>query len=315
EVARRLVNDSDVVLENFRPGVMERFGLGYDKLKGVNPGLVYCSITAYGETGPYRRRPGYDAIIQAESGMMSVIGEAGGPPLKGPPGVVDISAGILAAFSIVGALYARERDGLGERINVSLFDTAIFQLGLFSIPAWQISGNSVKPEGSGHPIFAPYQAYETKDEKWVMIAALNEGFWRNLCQALNLEKLLRDPRFKDNPSRSRNRDRLNELIRNTTLRRTRHELLDTLIQHDVPVAPINSTAEALAHQVAEDMLIDVSHQEAGKVKVLGNPAKMTNRPFRIFKTASRLGEDTEEILVRLGYMDQDIKRLKDKGII
>lgn len=317
EIALKLAKDSDVLVENFRPGVMERLGLGFEVVSKLNPRLIYCSISSYGLNGPYSQRPGYDAIVQAESGIMTCIGIEGWPPIKAFPGVMDISAGILSTCAISTALFAREATGMGEKIDVSLFDTAIFYLGLYTIPMYFGLGQDLVPLGSAHPTLTPYEAYRTKDDRWIMVAAPSQKFWEILCSVLGMEELKEDPRFLDNPLRIRNREALRPILEEAFFKRTRNEWLKALDEVDIPHAPVNTTSEALKHPQIEvrKMLVEMTHQAAGRVKVLGNPIKLFKHPLSIRQPSPILGQHTKEVLHKLGYSKEEIQRLRKRGVI
>ncbi|MBI2890429.1 MAG: CoA transferase [Nitrospirae bacterium] len=305
-----LVRKSDVVIHNFRPGTMERLGLGYRNLRRLNLRLIYCSLTGYGLTGPWRSKPGYDYVIQAFSGFMSITGEPGGPPTKAGLSIVDHVGGLYAALAIASALYARRTTGRGTLIDLALLDA---QLSLFTYVASAYLNAGEKPHrvpDSGHAHIVPVQNFHAKDGTLVVMA-MNDRFWRKLCTAIDRPELADDLRFRTMQDRYRNRGRVIPLLKGIFRRRTVAEWVTRLEEADVVCGPVSTLDRALRHpQVrARDMVITVPHPRAGPIRLLGNPVKLGRRPRRPTPPPI-LGQHTREILRRvLGYPTEKIRRM------
>jgi crotonobetainyl-CoA:carnitine CoA-transferase CaiB-like acyl-CoA transferase len=317
EVFYDLVRVSDVVLDNFRPGVAERLGIDYDSLKQIDPRIICCSISGFGSTGPYRDRPAYDLVIQALSGAMSITGEPGRPPVRAGIAVADEGSGLFAAFAIASALYFRERTGLGQKIDTSLLE-AMMSLLAYDASIYFISGEVPGPVGSGHRTINPYRAYKTRDD-YIVIAAL--GKFDNVCAALGLEELVLDPRFDSPVKLWKNREELDRILEERLLTRSAQEWLEVLRQADVPCAPVNTLDRALSDPqvLARDMVVTLNHTLGGQIRQIGNPLKMSATPGEMrqrFTSPPVMGEHTEEILARvLGYSGGRIEELKREGIV
>ena len=319
-LVRRLVASADVIIENFRAGTMDRMGLGYDRLSALNPRLVYCQITGYGRTGPLSSQGGFDLIAQGYAGLMSVTGEGPGrAPVKVGMPVTDISAGTLAAFGVVSALFERERTGKGQRVDTSLFEAGISQTYWQSAIALA-SGVSPGPMGSAHPLAAPYQAFPTADG-WVNVGASTEATWTRLTEALNAGELREDVRFRSNADRLANLDELVRVLAPHFLERSTDSWLERLEDAGVPAGPVASVGEMLEHPQtrARDMVIEVEHKEIGTVRSLGTPVKMSastlesgagKRPG-----APTLGQHTREVLLEVGLRDVEVDRLMAAGVV
>jgi crotonobetainyl-CoA:carnitine CoA-transferase CaiB-like acyl-CoA transferase len=315
DVMERLVDRSDIFLENRRPGVMDRLGLGYDALSARNPRLIYASISGFGQTGPYASRGGFDLIAQAMSGLMSVTGEAGRPPAKAGFPVTDVGAGMFCAYGILSALHARERTGRGQRIDTSLFETGI---------AWSVwqsakylgTGESPGPMGSMHPLGTPYQAFKTRDS-YVIIGATSQSLYPRLCRLLEREDLIDDPRFATQVGRMDHAQELADLIEQETAKRSTAEWLDLLNESGIPCGPIYSIAEMMDDPQAQarQMVLEVEHPAAGSIRTIGNPVKLSETPWQYRRPAPRLGEQNEEILRELGYEPEDIQELRADGVV
>ena len=321
-VVRRLAAGADVLIENFRPGVTESMGLDYEALASANERLVYCQVTGFGRTGPLAELGGFDLIAQGYSGLMSVTGEGPGrPPVKVAAPLTDITAGILAAFGVVSALYERERTGRGRRVDTSLFEAGITQT------YWQsafalATGVDPRPLGSAHPFSAPYQAFRTADG-WITVGASNEGTWSRFVRALGLHELADDSRFRTNADRITHVDELVALLEPRFRERTSAEWLGALEEAGVPAGPVASILEMLAHPqtLARDMVIDVEHTALGPVKSLGSPVKLTDagadaapRPSAR-RGAPLLGEHTREVLKEAGWAPAEVDELIESGVV
>ena len=311
-----LVKVADVVIDNFRPGVLERLAVDYPMLARINPRIIQCSVTGFGSTGEYRDYPALDIIIQAISGHMAITGEPGRPPVRVGIPLADLSGGIYSCKAILAALFQRERAGKGERIEISLFDNMLHLLG-YTGTMWLTNGEVPKPPGSAHDYTVPWQAFQAADG-YIVVATRQENFWRKLCAVLEDPALAADPRFADNAARVRHRDILVPLLTAIFRTRTVAEWLDALRAAEVPAAPVNKVDGAFAEPpVAErGMIVEFDHAEVGKVRLPGSPIKMSSLPEPISRPAPRLGEHTDAVLQRLlGLSRQAIDGLRGKGAI
>ncbi len=310
----RLIARADVVLENFRPGVARRLGLDYESLSEVRLDLIYCSISGFGQSGPYARRAGLDLIVQGMSGIMSVTGEPGGEPVKAGVPVTDLGAGLLACIGVLAALHHRTRTGQGQRVETSLLDAAL-ALSVWEASGYLASGDRPGPMGSAHRLLAPYQALPTTDG-YVTIGAANQRQWERLCQALGLESLLEDPRFKDNASRMAHRAALAEALSARTRRHTAAELVDCLDCAGIPCGPVLGYDAILEdpHVRDREMIVEQTHPVAGPVRILGVPIKFAATPVRVRHPAPLLGQDTASVLRDLGYNQEAIAAMAASGI-
>ncbi len=320
KIVRELAMQCDVVLENYKVGGLKKYGLDYESLSQLNPRLVYCSITGFGQNGPWADRPGYDFIIQGLGGLMSVTGEADGRPGGGPQKVgvalVDILTGLYAANAIQAALIEREKSGLGQHIDVSLLDTQVASLANLSLN-YLCSGISPKRMGNAHPNIAPYQVLASSDGHFI-VAVGNDGQFHRFCEVLDLPGMADDERFATNAARVRNRAVLDAAIEARAATKTRHEWLAQLEAAGVPCGPINNLQEVFAEpQIASrDMVVAVPHPTAGEVKLVGNPIKLSRTPVDYRSAPPLLGEQTEAVLRELGGLSEDeLRRLRQAGVI
>jgi len=290
-----LVRKATVLVENFRPGSLERQGLGYESLRAINPGLIYCSISGYGQTGPYASRPGYDFVAQAESGLMSVTGEIDGEPQRVGSPVGDVSAGMFACMSILAALRVRDRTGKGQYIDISLLETAMSLLSNVS-SNYLISGEEAERFGNGHPNIVPYQAFRTKDG-YVVVSCGNDRLYQELCHLLEREDLAVDPRFATNPQRVRNRRELVPVLQEEFLQRRTDEWLPELRAAGIPCGPINTISQIFndPHIQAREFVWECEHPRAGRIKLSGSPIHLSETPARLYKAPPMLGEDDEMV--------------------
>jgi crotonobetainyl-CoA:carnitine CoA-transferase CaiB-like acyl-CoA transferase len=291
----KLLSTATVLVENFRPGTLERRGLGYEALRAINPGLIYCSISGYGQTGPYASRPGYDFVAQAESGIMSVTGEIDGDPQRVGSPVGDISAGVYACISILAALRVRDRTGKGQHIDISLLETTTSLLSNVA-SNYLISGEEAPRLGNGHPNIVPYQAFRTRDG-YVVVSCGNDRLYQALCQLLGREDLEKNPSFATNPQRVRNRDQLVPALQEEFLHRSTEEWLPELRAAGIPCGPINTVSQIFhdPHIQARDFVWECEHPTAGRIKLSGSPIHLSETPTRLYKAPPLLGEDDDKV--------------------
>ena len=317
QVIRDLVRRADVLVENFRPGVMDALGLDYGTLAELNPRLIYCSITGFGTDSPLRDKPSYDIVTQALSGAMSVNGDPDGPPQKIGLPLGDLVGGIYGSLGVVAALFERQAgSGGGRHIDLSLVDGMLGMLGYFA-QIYFVTGKNPGRAGSKHPAFSPYGSYPTADGH-IVIACLTETFWANFAKALEHPDLLDDPRFTVNEARLKNRDALDAEVSAVMRRRPMAEWQAILEAHDVPHAPILGVGEALEqpHARARDMVVTADHPRAGTLRMVGRPIKYVGMPQRPLDPPPMFGEHTRQILAEeLGYAEEVINALEQDGTI
>ena len=315
QAALRLIERTDVLIENHRTGTMERLGLGYETLSENNPGLIYCEISGFGRTGPMAHLGGFDLTTQGYSGIMSVTGEGEGrPPVKCAPPITDITAGILAAMGVLAAHIERLETGRGQKIDTSLFEAGITQT-FWQAAMTLATGVSPGPLGSAHPMSAPYQAFETSDG-WITVGGSNQVNWLRLVEVVGLPELAEDPRFLQNADRIQNVEALASILGDCFKTRPREEWLELLEQGGVPAGPVASIGEMLTlpQTLARDMVVEVQHSQLGPVRTLGFPVKFSDTPASIDRGAPLLGEHTPEVLAELDYTDEEIAELISSGV-
>lgn len=300
DVAKQLASRSHVLVENFRTGTMEKWGLGYEQLSRDNPGLVYCSISGYGRTGPLSHLPGYDFVMQGVGGVMSFTGEADGPPQKVGVAIVDLTAGMFALSAILAALRVRDLTGMGQHIDISLLDSHLAWLANVG-SNYLVSGEVPPRYGNAHPNIVPYQAFATNDG-WLVVAVGNDRQWGRLCDALSRLELATDPRYATNSARVENRSALVPLLEEVFAQRSTAEWLSLLEAADVPAGPVNDVAQALSHPqvAAREMVRKVAHPGIGAVNMVASPLKLSSTPPSIRRHPPLLGEHTGEVWEELG---------------
>jgi crotonobetainyl-CoA:carnitine CoA-transferase CaiB-like acyl-CoA transferase len=311
EILRQLIRRADVLVENFRPGTLDGLGFGYEATRALNPRLIYCSISGFGQTGPYAQRPGYDLIAQAEGGVMSLTGEPDGPPMKVGLSFADITAGMNAFAGIALALLARERTGEGQRIDVSLLDCQVSLL-TYQAGIYFATGQSPPRLGNQHPSITPYETFEASDG-YIIIACGNQGFWERFCKLAGLEQLLADERFTTMKKRVENRQALTPLIAAVVRTRTRREWYELLEREGIPCGLIKDVAEVCTDPqvLARDMVVQLQHPTAGPIRVNGIPIKLSATPGEVKDAPPTLGQHTEEVLSEiLGYTPSQIAELR-----
>ena len=311
-----LTKVSDVVIDNFRPGVLERLQIDYATLSRINPRIIQCSVTGFGNEGAYKDYPALDIIIQAISGYMAITGEPGRPPARVGIPLADLSGGIFSCKAILAALFDRERSGKGRKVELSMFDAMLNLLGYMGT-MWLTNGELPQPPGSAHDYTVPWQAFEAQDG-YVVIATRQEVFWRKLCVVLEEPQLADDPRFATNASRVENRATLVPQLERIFRTRTAADWLARLRSAEVPAAPVNNLDGAFAEPpVAErEMIVEYDHPDVGRVRMPGNPIKMSGVSKTISRPAPRLGEHTDAVLERLLSLTADqIASLRDQGAV
>ena len=312
----QLVARADVLVENFRPGALERQGLAYAQLAERHLRLIYCSVSGFGQNGPGRARPGYDAVIQAEGGLMSITGPGDGPGFRLGVAIADIVAGMFAAQGIALALYARERTGRGQYVDIAMLDSVAALL-TYQAGIYFATGQPPQRLGNRHPTIVPYETFDASDGT-IVIAVGNDEQWRRFCTVLELPQLADDPRFATNRSRVMAYDNLHPLLAERILTRTRDAWIERLSGAGVPCGSVKDMGQVLndPQLIARDMVAQLSHATAGPLKVLGVPVKLSETPGRVSTPPPRLGEHTDEILqADLGLSRADIDSLRSQAVI
>ena len=315
EVFFRLVPTADVVVENFRPGTVTKLGVDYDSLKRVKPDIIYVSISAFGQTGPYSLLPANDPVVQAIGGLMSVTGEEGGGPVRVGNPAPDFGTGALVASGIMAALLRRQRTGEGQKLELSLLDTTLFSL--VPMEGEFFATGALPPRmGSARKDFAPTGSFETADGKSIYLSVFTEEAWGNLCAVLGHPEWREEPLFQDNAGRVRNRRGLHDRIRRCLLEKSLAEWGKRLDRHDVPWAPVHTVTEALHDPQTRHngMLVEMSHPVAGPITLMGHPAKFETTPAQYRLPPPGLGEHAEEILRKASYTDEQIRGLRERKV-
>ena len=310
-VVRRMSETTDVLVQNMRPGTMERKGLGYKSLNELNSSLIYCTISGFGTTGPYSNRPGFDLVAQAMSGLMSITGVPGGLPMRHGVPVTDLAAGIYGAFGILAAYINRLSTGEGQHVETSLLESGIAYT-IWESAIYFATGEPPGPVGSGHPLVTPYQAFSTSDG-YIMIGAANQANWELLCKALGRKELLDDQRYKTNALRRDHMTSLIETLQDTLSSKETAHWLQVLEDAGVPNGPINDLAQVYAdpHVKARDMIEEIDHPIAGITKQIGLPLKLSGTPGSIQSPSPTLGQHTDEVLAEHGFTVNDIEDLRN----
>lgn len=315
EVARSLATRSDILIENFRPGTTERWGLGYEQLREINPRLIYCTISAVGSDGPDSNRSGVDLLMQAYGGLMSITGEEHGAPVRVGTSVVDLTAGANAVQGILAALYLRERTGAGQRIESSLLEGQVSWLTYHAV-AYFASGEAPGRLGSFHASVAPYGAFPTNDG-YLVVAVATDALWRRFCGALEHPELVEDPRFAKNVERCANRDELHAELLPILAERSAAAWADAMDQAGVPCSPVNTldTVLSLPQVLHREMVVDIPREDLPDLRLPGVAIKLSDTPGSVRMPPPRLGEHADEILAALGYDTERIAELREQQII
>jgi crotonobetainyl-CoA:carnitine CoA-transferase CaiB-like acyl-CoA transferase len=316
EIFMKLARDADVIVENYTPGVVHRLGIDYDSVKAVKPDIVYCSISGFGQTGPYRELPAYDQMMQGVGGIMSLTGDPDGPPMKVGIAITDIGAGMLGAYAVMTALFHRARTGQGQYLDVSMLDLQVSWL-TYQAGAYFAAGSPPPRVGAAHPNLVPYQAFKCSDGKYVNVAVGNDRFWLRFCDALGRPDLAQDPAYAQNKDRVRQRAKLVGILEQEFKKRPVKHWVRVLEKGGVPCGPINDMADVFSNpQVLErKMLEELDHPTAGRIKQTGISIKFSDTPGEIKSPPPVLGQHNEEILASLGYSKDDVKSLKQSGIL
>ena len=316
EILWRLLDLSDVLVENFRPGAMERLGFGYEAVTNRRPAIIYCSISGFGDSGPQKDRPGYDVIVQGEAGIMDLTGPRDGPPHKVGTSIADLVSGLTAVQGILAALYTAKIDGRGQRVLVSMYE-AVAALLTFNASIYFATGNVPRRRGNEHATIVPYETFEASDG-WINLGVANDDIWRRFCAAVGTAELATDRRFANAPDRVRNRDALVPLIKTVIKQRSRDEWLKLLDDSGVPCGAIRTVAEVCDSEVlrARGMIAEMPHASAGNVKGIKSAIHLSETVLDTYTAPPKLGEHTNEVLTRLlGYSSDKVNALRREGVV
>ncbi|QBI18572.1 CoA transferase [Egibacter rhizosphaerae] len=315
ELFYALAREADVICENFRPGVTSRLGIDPDTIHGINPRLVYASISGFGQTGPHSQRAGFDLIAQGMAGVMSITGEPGGDPVKSGIPLSDLGAGLYCAFGVLSAVMVAERTGRGQAIDTSLFEAAL-SLGIWETAELWTTGRVPQPTGSAHRLTAPYQAYRTSDG-YLTVGGNNHKLWVSFCEAIGRHDFIEDERFATNEDRMANRQELEHEVEAVLQKRTTEEWMEVMGEHGVPAGPIYNYAEVFEdpHTIERGMLEQYEHPVEGTVNTLGLPLKLSETPGAIRRHAPLVGEHTAEVLREVGVDDERLAALRQSEVV
>ncbi|MBU7043844.1 MAG: CoA transferase [Theionarchaea archaeon] len=315
EIFYKLATDVDVIVENFRPGTTEKLSIDYNNIRERNEKIVYCSISGFGQDGPYRHRPGYDLILQGMGGLMTMTGEQEGGPVKVGVAITDIAAGMFGAYGIVLALLSREKTGKGQYVDISMLDCQVSWL-TYQAGAFFATGKTPQRLGSAHPTIVPYQAFKTQTG-YINIAVGSEKLWKSFCEAIDRKSLAENPEYATNKDRVQNREILISLLQNIFSQKSTEEWLQILDDHGVPAGPIYTFHQIFTDPqvLHRDMLVKMNHPTAGTIKQTGIQVKLSETPGAIETSPPLLSQHTYDILSSLGYSSQHIENLKENGII
>ena len=315
EIIRELVKEADVLIHNFKTGSMEKWELDYHSLQSINPKLVYCSITGFGETGPYKHLPGYDYIIQGMSGLMSITGSEESGPLKIGVSMVDILAGLYSVISIEAALLEREKSGKGQKIDISLLDSAVSSL-VNVASKYLISGNVPQRLGNNHPNIVPYSTFRAMDGE-LIIAVGNDRQFVSFCEVIGMAEIAEFDHFRTNEARVKNIQELTAMIEGRLLLKRVEEWMQLFSESNIPCGPIQTMDQVFTHPqiIARDMVIHTNHPEAGPIKLVGSPIKLSRTKVSVDRHPPLPGEHTVEILQQAGFSEEEIAHFEKKKIV
>jgi crotonobetainyl-CoA:carnitine CoA-transferase CaiB-like acyl-CoA transferase len=310
----KLIERADVLIENFRPGVLDKLGFGYEAVAKANPRTVYCSISGFGQTGPYRDRPGYDVIAQGESGMMDLTGYPDGPPAKLGASLADVVAGLYAFNGICLALLARHKTGKGQVVDISLLDGMVSTLTYHAL-IYLTTGRSPKRAGTRHPSIVPYECFQAKDG-FVNIAVTNQKQWENFCRVLGFAQIAQDPRFESMNARLAHYGELRPMIEHILSKMTRLEVIKALSEVGIPAGPINTVGEILEdpQMHAREMVVELTHPEYGPLRMLGIPIKLSDTPGGVEQAPPKFGEHNRNVLEALGFTENELAGFARLGV-
>lgn len=314
-VVRRMLEDADVMIHNFRPGVVDRMGLGYDDVNALNPAIVYCTVSGFGTTGPYSSRAGFDLVAQGMSGLMSINGFPGAPPAKVGVPMADLNTGMFCAYGILTAYINRLTTGKGQHVDASLIESGIAYT-LYESATYFATGEVAGPLGSAHRMIAPYQAFATQDG-YINIGAANQNNWERMCRAISREDLLDDERFTSNPERMVSIEALTPIMEETFRTKTTSHWVEILETAGVPCGPIYDIEQVYAdpHVQSREMSVALEHPKAGGIRNIGVPVKLSDTPGSVRTPAPLLGQHSDEILIQYGYAQADVTAFRDAGIL
>ncbi len=316
-ILKDLVKKFDILVENFRPGTMEKLGLGYDVLKEINPRLIYAASSGFGHSGPDSKKPAYDILAQARGGIMSITGWPNTPPTRVGMSTGDITASLFTAIGINAALYQREITGKGQKIDVAMLDCQVAILEN-ALARYQVDGTPPSPIGNRHPTITPFQAFKTKDS-YLVLPIGNDNLWRKFCKFIDREDMIDDERFSTNGARTKNLEILIPILEDIFLTKNSDEWITLIENAGIPCGPINTIDKVMSDNqiLARNMIVEVDDEKVGKVKIAGNPIKMSSiSEDHKRKPAPKIGEHTNQVLKEyLGYNEDKVNDLKSKGVI
>jgi len=316
KLLKELVKQVDVLVENFRPGTMEKLGLGYDVLKEINPKLIYAAASGFGHSGPYSKKPAYDGVVQAMGGIMSITGPKDGEPTRVGPSIGDIAAGLFTAIGVLAALNNKNETGQGQKVDVAMLDCQVAMLEN-AIARYVVTKEVPKPMGNRHTSIVPFEPFDSKDSK-IVVAVGNDAIWKRFCGVTDLNHIVDDSKFATNPQRNNNYDELRPILAKKLLEKTTEQWSVIFDEAGVPNGPINSVDKVLENEQvqARDMIVEVEHPKAGKLKMPGIAIKLSETPGEIRSAAPLLGEHNRELLKEFfDYDDKVIDALIEEGVL
>ncbi len=315
EILRKMIQRGDIFIENNRPGVMERLGFDYKTVAEINPGIIYASISGFGQSGPYKDKGAYDLVVQCLGGSMSITGNPGEEPVRVGYSIGDIAAGMFAIAGILGALHVRDKTGKGQYLDIAMLDSQVAILEN-AIVRYSTTGQIPQPLGTRHPSFTPFQLYMATDG-YFAVCVVNDKQFKTLCEVLDLEQLIDDASFISSAQRTKNNKELNDILEVKFKSKQKDKWMELLEKVGIPCGIVNNIRDVIeSPQVkARNMIVEVEHPVAGKVKIAGNPIKATLTPPSVQGPAPTLGQDTENVLKEIGYAPEEINRLRTKGIV